>query len=145
MLKRIARSSQKGFTLIELLVVIAIIAILSVVVFVALDPGRRFAEARDSRRFVDASSILTAIHQKIVDQGGDLPAGLTTSLSSTEIGSCGSCVDLAATLSAYLKEMPTDPRVGDSTNTGYFVEVNSNDIITVSAPNAEESTVETSR
>jgi len=41
--------SKKGFTLIELLVVIAIISILAVVVFVALDPVKRFADARNSK------------------------------------------------------------------------------------------------
>jgi prepilin-type N-terminal cleavage/methylation domain-containing protein len=35
---------QKGLTLIEILVVIALIAILATVVFVALDPVKRFAD-----------------------------------------------------------------------------------------------------
>lgn len=39
---------NKGFTLIEILVVIAIIAILATVVFVALDPVTRFADARNA-------------------------------------------------------------------------------------------------
>jgi prepilin-type N-terminal cleavage/methylation domain-containing protein len=139
------KHAKKGFTLIELLVVIAIIAILSVVVFVALDPVTRFADARDSRRFVDTNSILTAVHQKIVDQGGDLPAGLTRGMSDTEIGSCGTCADLAATLSAYLKEMPTDPRIGNASNSGYNVVVNTDGIVTITAPNAENASVSVSR
>jgi prepilin-type N-terminal cleavage/methylation domain-containing protein len=133
--------TQSGFTLIELLVVIAIIAILSTVVFVALDPVKRFADARDSRRWNDVNSILTAVHQHIVDNDGDLPLVLTTGQASTEIGSCGSCDNVAASLSAYLKTMPLDPTSGTAVNTGYFVEVNSNNIVTVSAPNAEGSNV----
>jgi len=138
--------SKKGFTLIELLVVIAIISILAVVVFVALDPVTRFADARNSRRFNDVNSILTAVHQSIVDSGGDLPGSLTTNTSATELGTCGSCIDLSASLSAYLKSIPTDPDGGDATNTGYEVEVDGNNIVTISAPSAENgTTVEVSR
>ena len=139
------KQAKRGFTLIELLVVIAIISILSVVVFVALDPVTRFADARDSRRFVDSTTLLTAVHQKIVDQGGDLPAGLTKGMAATEIGSCGTCANLAATLSAYLKEIPKDPKVGTASNSGYNVEVNTDGIVTITAPNAENATVTVSR
>ena len=48
-------SNLKGFTLIELLVVIAIIATLAVLVYVALDPVRRFQESRNSRRWTDVN------------------------------------------------------------------------------------------
>src|SRR3990167_4508532 len=70
---RLITRKSKGFTLIELLVVIAIIATLAVVVFVALDPARRFREARDSTRWTDVNSILTAFHSYIVDNNGALP------------------------------------------------------------------------
>lgn len=139
------RQLQKGFTLIELLVVIAIIAILATVVFVALDPVTRFADARDSRRWNDVNSILTAVHESIVDNDGDLPTGLTTGQASTEIGSCGTCDNLATPLAAYLKSIPLDPDGGTTANTGYFIEVDSNNIVTVSADNAENQTVEVSR
>lgn len=146
MLRLKQRLNRKGFTLIEVLVVIAIISILATVVFVALDPVTRFADARNARRWNDVNSILTAVHQHIVDNDGDLPAGLSTSFAATEIGSCGSCVDLAATLSAFLASMPLDPSAGNATNTGYEVAVDANNIVTVSAPDAENSeTVQVSR
>ena len=136
----------KGFTLIELLVVIAIIAILATVVFVALDPITRFSDARDSRRWGDVNSILTAIHQHIVDNDGSLPAGLSTGQAATELGTCGTCDNLAAPLARYLKTIPLDPSGGTTTNTGYEVAVDSNNIVTVSAPSAEGSNpVEVSR
>ncbi|GIK84115.1 MAG: hypothetical protein BroJett025_07370 [Patescibacteria group bacterium] len=150
---------QKGFTLIELLVVIAIIAILAVVVFVALDPVRRFADARNSRRWTDVNSILTAVHEYIIDNDGVLPTGLTTSMSITQIGTAGSgcttdcttasasaCVNLNSTLARYLKSMPTDPDGGTQSTTGYYISVNNNNIVTVGACAPENSeTVEVSR
>ncbi len=132
--------SKRGFTLIEILVVIAIIAILATVVFVALDPVKRFADARNSRRWSDVNSILTATHQYIVDQDGELPpsigVGVTLPLAATEIGTCGTCIDLLTDISTYLKEMPVDPAGTDQVNTGYEVAVNANNMITISAPNA---------
>ncbi|MBP7842667.1 type II secretion system protein [Candidatus Woesebacteria bacterium] len=150
---------QKGFTLIELLVVIAIIAILAVVVFVALDPVTRFADARNSRRWTDVNSILTAVHEYIVDNDGSLPSGLSTSMSITQIGTSGSgcnsscstasasaCVNMNSTLARYLKSMPTDPDEGTQSETGYYVYVNNNNIVTVGACAPENSeTVEVSR
>lgn len=149
---------QKGFTLIELLVVIAIIATLAVIVFVALDPATRLADARNSRRWNDVNSILTAVHESIVDTGGDLPSGLTTGMSVTELGTCttgnattecspaSDCVDLSSPLAAYLKSIPLDPDGGDATNTFYSIEVDSNNLVTVAACNAENSeTIEVSR
>ena len=137
--------TQKGFTLIELLVVIAIIAILGTVVFVALDPVTRFADARNSRRWNDVNSLLTASHQYIVDNGGDLPTGLATSSATTELGTCASCVDLATPLAPYLATIPLDPAGGTTSETGYAVAVDANNIITISATNAENATIQVSR
>ncbi len=146
MLSSTTKKAQAGFTLIELLVVTAIIAVLATVVFVALDPLTRFADARNSRRWNDVNSILTAVHQYIVDNDGSLPSGLTSGQAATELGSCGTCDDLSTPLAPFLKTMPADPSDGDATNTGYTIAVDSNNIITVAASNAENSeTIEVSR
>ena len=150
-------NQKKGFTLIELLVVIGIIAALTTVVFVAIDPAKRFKDARNARRTSDADTILGAIHQYIVDTGGSLPSGIGT--SDTQIGSCPSggntlcpgaaaaCVDLAATLGSnkYLKTNPVDPQNGTAATTGYSVSKDANNLFTVTACLAEGTTISTSR
>jgi len=67
---------RRAFTLIELLIVIGLIAILAGVVFVALDPLTRFRDARNSRRFADVSSMLTAIRVHQVDNKGPYTASV---------------------------------------------------------------------
>jgi prepilin-type N-terminal cleavage/methylation domain-containing protein len=145
-----------GFTLIELLIVVTIIAILAVVVFVTLRPATRFADARNSRRWSDVANILTAIHEYIVDNDGDLPTGVST--TEQQLGTCSSggssvctgaaaaCLNLSTTLAVYLKSIPIDPGGGSAATTYYSVVADSNNIITVSACNAENGeTIEASR
>ena len=150
---------QKGFTLIELLVVIAIIAILAVVVFVALDPATRFADARNSRRWNDVNNLLTAFHECIVDNDGVLTdCSIDTSTAETQLGTdnlgCNTlcpgsgvdCIDATADLAAYLASMPQDPSDGTAGTTGYTVAVDANNIVTVASCSAENGeTIQVSR
>ena len=150
---RLVNKNYKGFTLIELLVVITIIATLAVVVFVALNPAGRLAQARDARRTSDVDSLLTAIHQYIVDNKGSIPTGLTA--TEKELGTCATvgttaitsggcnvpansaCVDLSSQLATYLKSIPTDPKNGTASLTDYDVNVDANGIVTVRACGTE--------
>lgn len=135
---------QKGFTLIELLVVIAIIAILAVTVFVALDPATRFADSRNSRRWVDVTNVLTAVHECIVDQGGSLTQCGITDTAAHDLGSGD--FGLNSTMSAYIKAWPQDPSNGGASDTRYNLQADSNNMITISAEEAENSeTIEVSR
>ena len=52
---------KKGFTLIELLIVIGILTILATVVVLVLNPAQLLAQARDSQRMSDLSSVKSAI------------------------------------------------------------------------------------
>jgi len=147
---------KKGFTLIELLVVIAIIAVLAAVVFVALDPARRFADARNSSRTNDVNSLLTAIHESIVDNEGVLPSPLSAGMAETQLGTaalgcaltpggnaCGTppaCGDLTSSLGGiYLASIPRDPSIDSSPGDrlGYSVAINTSGIVTVRACNTE--------
>ena len=135
-----------GFTLIELIVVMAIIAILAAAAIVAINPGRRQADARNTKRQNDTVQILSAIQQAGADNSGVLPADVTSATSATCIGTDVACKDLSQELiqsaGNYLTAMPTDPSGGTTANTGYTVEYDgSTKRVTVAAPNAENSIV----
>lgn len=150
LLKKQIVLQKKGFTLIELLLVIGIISVLAVVVFVSLDPAKRFADARNARRQSDVETILSAIHQYVIDNKGIFPSGiglterqlgLAGSACSTASGGCGvsdeTCLDASSDLAKYLKSIPTDPQSGTADQTHYSVQENVDHIITVRACNAE--------
>ena len=54
------QKQARGFTLIELLIVIAILAILATVVLLVINPVQMFAQARDSQRIYDLSTLSNA-------------------------------------------------------------------------------------
>jgi len=53
---------SKGFTLVELLIVIAILAALAAAVVVVINPGELLAQARDSQRMRDMTTVRDAIN-----------------------------------------------------------------------------------
>ena len=122
----------------------------------ALNPVQRFADARNYRRWNDVNSVLTAVHEYIIDNNGSLPTGVTS--TEKQLGTCGSgggsqctgaaaaCLDLSVTLAKYLKSLPVDPGGGSASTTYYSVVSDSNSIVTVKACNAEHSaTIQVSR
>ena len=110
---------NKGFTLIEVLVVIAIIAILAAIVLVAINPAKRFQDARNSQRKANVESVLSALQQNIVDNKGILtgcPVLPTTAATAADIKSGGGTGDIASCVASYLAVLPTDPQTGSRTN-----------------------------
>ena len=60
-IKSIVKRKSLGFTLIELLIVIAIMGILAAAILVAINPGKRMAQARDAQRKQDIAAISNAL------------------------------------------------------------------------------------
>ncbi len=146
------KSAQRGFTLIELLVVIGILAVLLTIVLIAINPGRQFAQANNTKRRSDVNALLNAIHQYGADNKGALPGGLVgTPGVVLNISSASTSGNLcSALMPTYLSTLPIDPSInaqpiascGGQYNTGYQVVYGSstdatNRRVTVIAPSAD--------
>lgn len=135
-----------GFTIIEILLTIGILGILLSTMMVVINPGRQLAKARDTERESHVVVILAVIMQYSSEHSGALPdtdgdpetSNFPTSL--TCIGTDPGCFDLASAGEAgetivpiYTVEIPSDPKVGSSANTGYFIYVDDNGHLVASA------------
>ncbi len=153
--KQIAPS---GFTLIELLIVIAILAIISSVVFVALNPQARFQDARNAQRWTDVNAILAAIKLYQVDHDGQFPSAIQNLTADYyyQIGTGDSCNDTCSNPTVvlrtecvdltdlvddkYLPSIPIDPSASGASEdeTRYYLSKKTGGIITVGACSEEK-------
>ncbi len=133
---------KRAFTLIELLITISIIAIVSGIVFVALNPAKMMNEARASRVATDLVNIGKAIDLYAVDNQGYKPTILSSSsvMLGTSATGCdidcsidgvnvklsSACVDLSTTLAKYLGSIPINPNSGTAQKTFYAVRLDGN-------------------
>jgi prepilin-type N-terminal cleavage/methylation domain-containing protein len=111
-IKKNARK-RGGFTLIEILVVLGILAILATLVLVAVNPGRQFKMARDTKRAANVATILNAVSQNIADHSGSFVClGTTIGIptTETEITSIEPGFNLAECIVPdYISGLPYDP------------------------------------
>lgn len=161
--------NKKGFTLIELLIVIAVMAILTTVVFVALNPLARFQDARNNRRNTDVTALISALKLGQIDNGGsyysdieDATVGTAYMIGKGTDASTIECLYPTVTLDAqcidfsyyvevggYLPDVPIDPNAGangaDEEYTGYYFIKNANGSITIGSCYEEAGTAGTPR
>lgn len=142
-------TSQRGFTLLEILLVVAAIAILAGIVIVAINPARQLGETRNAQRKVDVRTILSAVQQYNLKEGGipsSIEAGTACGddeaqeICATDASSCSGLVDLSVLTDdeKYLTSIPIDPSGPMAANgTGYMIYRGSNDRVTACAWQAE--------
>lgn len=145
---------QEGFTLIEILVVIGLIAILAAIVIIAINPARQFAQGRNSQRTSNVNAILNGVGQYIADNKGNLPPQITIGLLNVSNVGADLCAVLVPT---YLPSLVVDPNVdpdgagplgqgepvqaagcGGTYDTGYTIQKDATNRVTVCAPNGVE-------
>lgn len=143
---------NRGFTLLEILLVVAAIGILAGIVIVAINPAKQLADTRNAQRRVDVATILNAVYQYYIDSG-NLPTELAALATDTDTEICiggtatSTCtgdglvpLNELVTNERYLVDLPTDPNGTCATNgICYEISRSSNNRVTVSAPDAEES------
>jgi len=134
------RQTKPGFTLIEVLVVVALVAILAAITFIAINPAKNFADARNTQRSSDVAEILSAATQYTSTQGNTV-AGLgtiSTCPTQTVLGTGAGNLDLTTPLvDTYIVGIPMDPSTGTAANTGYTICKTTSGRLTVTAPGAE--------
>lgn len=149
-------SFLRAFTLIEILVVIGMLSILATVVLVAVNPMRQFAQARNTQREANVSTILNAVGERLADNRGlfaQIDGACTTDLPDTamNIAKMGGYDLRPCLVPNYLSELPVDPSggvntcdadaacVSESYDTGYTIhEDSSMNRVTICAPKHEE-------
>jgi prepilin-type N-terminal cleavage/methylation domain-containing protein len=87
MLSNIRKRKEKGFTLIEVMIVLAIAGLILLVVFLAVPALQR--NARNTQRREDVGNMLSAVSEYISNNNGSLPAGVTGSGNTANVGASG--------------------------------------------------------
>ena len=138
---------KRGFTLIEILLAIGILAILATAAIIAINPGRQFAEARNSQRWSDVNAIMNAVYQYSVGHKGAKPPEIPLAGDPIEVCVSGalSCsgiigMDSLTGGAVYLTSFPIDPSCPNNCptfSTGYFITTNADGRIYIQAPHAE--------
>ncbi|MBT6691052.1 type II secretion system protein [Candidatus Parcubacteria bacterium] len=139
---------RQGLTLVGLIMVTMIIVILGSAVFMWVDPVAKIGEAKDQRRREAVLMLAEAIAEYTHDHKGALPVlgsvvnGTKKVLCESQGGSNVSCSgDSADCLriahrdfySDYLQQLPIDPDKSANTDTGYYLEKDSNGQLVVGA------------
>lgn len=132
----------EGVTLLEVLLAIAALGILAGIAMIVINPTRQQGETRNADRKVDVNTILNAVYQYTIDNGGTLPASITT--TSTEIcatgGTCSELIDLSVLTNEakYLTTIPLEPKKKNENGAGYMIKKSDDQRITIDAQFEEQ-------
>ncbi|MCA9378859.1 type II secretion system protein [Candidatus Dojkabacteria bacterium] len=132
------RKKYTAFTLVEIVLVVAVLGILATIAIVIINPAKAFADARNSQRTSDVSTVLNAVSNYTSRQGQSVDdlGTIATCPSVSVIGSSG--VNLAGSLvDQYIGSIPVDPSSGNAADTGYRICKSASGRVTISAPSAE--------
>jgi prepilin-type N-terminal cleavage/methylation domain-containing protein len=147
--RRLSLKNGAGFTLIEILLVVALIALLAGIVIFAINIPKQLGDGRNARRMSDVNTILNAVHQYVLDNHGTFPNKIRQNNSCSgfplnEIcqsgaADCTNLTDMTVLTDnqKYLTAIPIDPSISTGNNTGYFIDISTNNRVTVCAPSAE--------
>ncbi len=138
---------DNGFTLLEIFLIIAVIGIFAGIVILIINPNQKRADIRDAQRRSDVNAILNAVYEYSLDTDGIIPGNMSTTateICATGANSCTGLIDLSVLTNGavYLTTIPKDPNAACNVNgVCYEVSKSSDGRITVSAPDAETSTI----
>lgn len=119
---RLPKKLFLAFTLIELLVVIAILGILAAAVLVAINPGERMAQSRDSARKSTVGQLVRAVQTYNIETGTYFSAGnnwLNNLVDSKEIKIPPPIISYSKTVSCGENLLPTIIRSPGIVQNGY--------------------------
>ncbi|RJQ33699.1 hypothetical protein C4566_03020 [Candidatus Parcubacteria bacterium] len=140
--------SSKGFSIFTLIIGIGVVAILAVGIFVFLNPSKRLGQSYNARRWTDINALAKAIELYSLDNQA-LPADFSTGtlsvaekfvLCSSEgalecDGETLGCLVVNDTdfLGQYLETLPVDPLKSDTSDTGYYISRQGDNMLVIGA------------
>lgn len=156
------KHDSRGFSLLELLIIAGIIFTLIAIVFVAFDPPRRFADARDEQRWQSLTTMHKAYAQFLFDHRGVHPVVSDTTGedivfdvpyiigTQAQLAACPAVepsllpvVDLRGLVGQYLSALPIDPLVGTVANTQFYIVRRKDNTVYFGACGAEKGSLTT--
>lgn len=141
-------TKKRGYSIFEILVVLSAIGVVVVLAMLAINPGKKGAEARNAQRMADISYILAEVTMyskkkasiPTVIPTSDQCVGFNQEICKTGPYDCSEFVDLSFLNdpnSDNITQMPTDPLYVSINGTGYYISQDGRGSITVCAPYAE--------
>lgn len=134
---------KNKYNILETLVILSAIAVVVILILLIINPNKAHADARNTQRSADVSSILSNV-SAYIQKSGSIPSSIPISDKCSTFGSeiCKTgpfnCTDLVnMSFLGTNSIMPKDPSYTSINGTGYYIYKNNEGVITVCAPYAE--------